>query len=213
MFGITDLVTFLIGTIIIVLLPGPNSMYVMTAAARDGFKHGFAGALGIFTGDSILMVLSVAGVASLIQTTPVLFFILKYLGGGYLAWLGLGLLKNAYRRIEPAELDVTTGHLTHQHSRPFRTALTISLLNPKAILFFISFFIQFVDTAYDEPLLSFLILGILVQIVSQIYLATIICLAVFTKNSLTDGHWLGRLAKALAGSAFVGYGIKMAISN
>jgi len=213
MFGITDLVTFLIGTIIIVLLPGPNSMYVMTVAARDGFKHGFAGALGIFTGDSILMVLSVTGVASLIQTTPILFFILKYLGGGYLAWLGFGLLKNAYRRIEPAELDVTTGRLTHQHSRPFRTALTISLLNPKAILFFISFFIQFVDPEYDEPLLSFLILGILVQIVSQIYLATIICLAVVTKNSLTERHWLGRLTKALAGSAFVGYGIKMAISN
>jgi leucine efflux protein len=213
MFGITDLVTFLIGTIIIVLLPGPNSMYVMTVAARDGLKHGFAGALGIFTGDSILMILSVAGVASLIQTTPLLFFILKYLGGGYLAWLGFGLLKNAYQRIERAELDATTERLTHQHARPYRTALTISLLNPKAILFFISFFIQFVDPAYDEPLLSFLILGILVQIVSQIYLATIIGLAVFTKNSLTQGHWIGRLAKALAGSAFVGYGIKMALSN
>ena len=213
MFGITDLVTFLIGTIIIVLLPGPNSMYVMTVAARDGLKQGFAGALGIFTGDSILMILSVAGVASLIQTTPILFFVLKYLGGGYLAWLGFGLLKNAYQRAERVELDTTTERLTHRHARPYRTALTISLLNPKAILFFISFFIQFVDPAYDEPLLSFLILGILVQIVSQIYLATIICLAVFTKNSLTQGHWIGRLAKALAGSAFVGYGIKMAISN
>ena len=213
MFGITDLVTFLIGTIIIVLLPGPNSMYVMTVAARDGLKQGFAGALGIFTGDSILMILSVAGVASLIQTTPILFFVLKYLGGGYLAWLGFGLVKNAYRRIEPNELDVATERLTHRHAHPYRTALTISLLNPKAILFFISFFIQFVDPAYDEPLLSFLILGILVQIVSQVYLGMIICLAVFTKNSIAQGHWIGRLAKALAGSAFVGYGIKMAISN
>ena len=213
MFGITDLVTFLIGTIIIVLLPGPNSMYVMTVAARDGLKQGFAGALGIFTGDSILMILSVAGVASLIQTTPTLFFVLKYLGGGYLACLGFGLVKNAYRRIEPDELDAATERLKHRHARPYRTALTISLLNPKAILFFISFFIQFVDPAYDEPLLSFLILGILVQIISQVYLGTIICLAVFTKNSIAQGHWIGRLAKALAGSAFVGYGIKMAISN
>jgi len=213
MFGITDLVTFMVGTIIIVLLPGPNSMYVMTVAVRDGLRHGFAGALGIFTGDSILMVLSVAGVASLIQTTPFLFFILKYLGGGYLAWLGFGLLRNAYQRTNTEAVDTTTERLTHRHSRPFRTALTISLLNPKAILFFISFFIQFVDPEYDEPLLSFFILGILVQIVSQIYLASIIGLAVFTKNSFTTGHWVGRIAKALAGSAFVGYGLKMALST
>ena len=213
MFGITDLVTFMVGTIIIVLLPGPNSMYVMTVAARDGLRHGFAGALGIFTGDSILMILSVAGVASLIQTTPVLFFILKYLGGGYLAWLGFGLLRNAYQRTNTEAVDTTTERLTHRHSRPFRTALTISLLNPKAILFFISFFIQFVDPEYDEPLLSFFILGILVQIVSQIYLASIIGLAVFTKNTFTTGHWVGRIAKALAGSAFVGYGLKTALST
>jgi len=62
MFGITDLATFFIGTVIIVLLPGPNSMFVMTVAARDGLRAGFSGALGIFAGDSILMMLSVAGV-------------------------------------------------------------------------------------------------------------------------------------------------------
>src|SRR6056300_778608 len=93
MFGITDLITFLIGTVIIVLLPGPNSMYVMTVAAKDGLRPGFYGAAGIFTGDAILMILSVAGAASLIQTTPFLFALLKYAGGGYLAWLGFGLIR------------------------------------------------------------------------------------------------------------------------
>lgn len=211
MLGITDLFTFLIGTIIIVLLPGPNSMFVITVAAKDGAKAGFAGAAGIFTGDAILMILSVAGAASLILTTPWLFAVLKYAGGGYLAWLGFGLLKSAWqsRHLKPDE----TPTLPKSRAHPFRTALTISLLNPKAILFFISFFIQFVDPNYDQPLLSFLLLGCLVQIVSQIYLTTVILIAVYGKAKLAKNHTLARIAKTLAGSAFLGYGLKMALSR
>jgi leucine efflux protein len=213
MFGITDLATFFIGTVIIVLLPGPNSMFVMTVAARDGCRAGFSGALGIFAGDSILMMLSVAGVASLIQTTPILFMTLKLFGGGYLAWLGFGLLKHAFDKQTALAEQSSTDHLHHKRSKPFRTALTISLLNPKAILFFISFFIQFVDPSYDQPLVSFFILGCLVQIVSQIYLASVISIAVYTRRRLNQGHWFGRLGKALAGSAFVSYGLKMALTS
>lgn len=214
MFGITDLITFLIGTIIIVLLPGPNSMYVMTVAAKDGIRPGFYGAAGIFTGDAILMILSVAGAASLIQTTPFLFALLKYAGGGYLAWLGFGLLRSALSRAETSELesDTDVGRIKSR-AHPFRTALTISLLNPKAILFFISFFIQFVDPAYDQPLLSFFLLGCLVQVVSQIYLASVICIAVYSKAKLQGSQRIARIAKGLAGSAFFGYGLKMALDR
>ena len=88
MFGMTDLATFFIGKVFIVLLPGPDSMFVMTVAARDGLCAGFSGVMGIFAGDSISMMLSVAGVASLIQTTPILLMSLKLFGGGYLTWLG-----------------------------------------------------------------------------------------------------------------------------
>jgi leucine efflux protein len=214
MFGITDLITFLIGTIIIVLLPGPNSMYVMTIAAKDGIRPGFYGAAGIFTGDAILMILSVAGAASLIQTTPFLFALLKYAGGGYLAWLGFGLIRSALSRAASSELtdNVPVGRLKSR-AHPFRTALTISLLNPKAILFFISFFIQFVDPAYDQPLLSFFLLGCLVQVVSQIYLASVICIAVYSKAKLQGSQGIARIAKGLAGCAFFGYGLKMALDR
>ncbi len=214
MFGITDLITFLIGTVIIVLLPGPNSMYVMTVAAKDGLRPGFYGAAGIFTGDAILMILSVAGAASLIQTTPFLFALLKYAGGGYLAWLGFGLIRSALSRGESADsdADAPAGRLKSR-AHPFRTALTISLLNPKAILFFISFFIQFVDPAYPQPLFTFFLLGCIVQVVSQIYLASVICIAVYSKAKLANSRRIARVAKGLAGSAFFGYGLKMALDR
>lgn len=93
-FGITDLATFIAGTIVIVLLPGPNSLYVMSVASRFGVAAGYRGACGIFAGDTVLMVLSATGAASL-RSNPLVFMVAKYTGAAYLAWMGFGLLRSA----------------------------------------------------------------------------------------------------------------------
>jgi len=216
MFGIVDLTTFIIGTIVIVLLPGPNSMYVMTVAARRGTLAGFQGALGIFFGDLTLMLLSVGGVASLIQTTPMLFTLLKYAGAAYLVWLGFGLLRSLFiSETEAAHLVEGKGlsESVKGERHPFKVALFVSLLNPKAILFFVSFFIQFVEPGYAEPLLTFTLLGVIVQIISQTYLAAIIFIAVYFKQRLSAGSRLAKVSKAGAGTMFVGYGAKLALAS
>lgn len=86
MFGITDPATYLIGTIFIVLLPGPNSLYVLSVAASRGIRAGYQGALGVFVGDAVLMTLAATGMAAVLKAYPVLFWGLKYVGAGYLAW-------------------------------------------------------------------------------------------------------------------------------
>ena len=98
MFGITDLGTYLLGTIAIVLLPGPNSMFVLSVAARRGVRAGYAGAAGVFVGDAVLMLLTALGAASLLRAVPALFIVIKVVGAGYLTWVGLGLLRNAWQR-------------------------------------------------------------------------------------------------------------------
>src|SRR5579859_3051847 len=98
MLGITNIWTYLIGTVAIILLPGPNSMYVLSVAARRGIKAGYAGACGVFLGDGVLMTLSAAGVASLLRAEPRLFTVVKYAGAAYLCWLGFGMLRAAVRR-------------------------------------------------------------------------------------------------------------------
>lgn len=82
--GITNVWTYLIGTVAIILLPGPNSMYVLSVAARRGVRAGYAAACGVFIGDAVLMTLSAAGVASLLRAEPALFMVVKYAGAGYL---------------------------------------------------------------------------------------------------------------------------------
>lgn len=209
MFGITDLATFVLGTIVIILLPGPNSLYVMAVASRRGIAAGYRGACGIFVGDSVLMLLATTGVASLLHAQPWLFLLLKSAGAAYLGWLGLLLLRAAitgWRQRGVAQACEPVA----DHSRPFRTALLISLLNPKAILFFVSFFIQFVDPDYPHPALSFLLLGLIVQLCSAAYLS----LLIFSGARLA-GHFRQRPRLAAAttggvGGLFIAFGAKLA---
>ncbi|OJU89436.1 MAG: leucine efflux protein LeuE, partial [Acinetobacter sp. 38-8] len=175
MFGITDLTTFIIGTILIVLLPGPNSLYVMSVASRYGIRTGYAAACGVFTGDSILILCTILGAASLLKAFPILFVVLKLTGACYLAYLGFKLLQSAYQTWNKPPHPTEMADLPRlDQIHPYRTALSISLLNPKAILFFLSFFLQFVQPNYAYPALSFLILAIIVQLVSFTYLTALI---------------------------------------
>ncbi|MGB8941603.1 MAG: LysE family transporter, partial [Streptomyces sp.] len=95
MLGVTDLPTYLAGLALIILLPGPNSLYVLSVAARRGVRTGYTAAAGVWCGDTVLMTLSAAGVASLLHANAVLFGIVKYAGAGYLTWLAIGMLRAA----------------------------------------------------------------------------------------------------------------------
>ncbi|HEY9437544.1 MAG TPA: leucine efflux protein LeuE, partial [Streptomyces sp.] len=181
MLGVINLPTYLVGLVLIILLPGPNSLYVLSVAARRGVRTGYVAAAGVFTGDTVLMTLAALGAASLLQTSPVLFAIVKFAGAGYLTWLAVGMLRAAksmwrHRHQRVAELTdednapVPAG----ERERPYRRAVMVSVLNPKAILFLISFFVQFVDPGYAYPALSFLLLGTLLQIGSFLYLSVLI---------------------------------------
>jgi leucine efflux protein len=213
-YGITDLTTFILGTIFIVLLPGPNSLYVMTVASRFGVGAGYRGACGIFAGDTVLMILSATGVASLLHASPAIFMVLKYAGAAYLAWIGVGLMRMAVvmwraRMTEEAVVEAPVPNV----ARPFRTALVISLMNPKAILFFVSFFIQFVDPAYPYPALSFAILGVIVQLSSALYLSVLIVGGAHLAEQFRRRRRLSSGATGVVGAMFAAFSVKLATAT
>ena len=212
-YGITDLATYVLGTIFIVLLPGPNSLYVLSVASQRGVRAGYLGACGIFAGDAILMVLAATGVASLLQASPTLFMVLRYLGAGYLAWLGVGLLGSAWRTWQARQQVVEAATSAVDATRPFRAALVICLINPKAIMFFVSFFIQFVDPGYAYPALSFAILGVLFQILSALYLSAVILGGAHLARRFRGRQRLAAGASAAVGAMFLGFGAKLAKST
>src|SRR6478735_8392345 len=158
MLGVIDLPTYLAGLVLIVLLPGPNSLYVLSVAARRGVRTGYVAAAGVWTGDTVLMTLSALGAASLLQTTPLLFAVVKYAGAGYLTWLAIGMMRTAVsmwreRHQRAAELTEESAAPAAGVEHPYRRALVVSLFNPKAILFLISFFLQIVSFLYLSALI------------------------------------------------------------
>ncbi|OYT88156.1 MAG: leucine efflux protein LeuE [Burkholderiales bacterium PBB6] len=211
MLGITDLGTYVLGTIAIVLLPGPNSLFVLSVAARRGVRPGYAGACGVFLGDAILMLLAALGAASLLKAVPALFLVIKVVGATYLGWLGVQLLIGAWRRWRGEVSADTTAAL--DLSQPFRKALFISLLNPKAILFFVSFFIQFVDPAYPQPALTFLGLGLIAQTCSAVYLSVLIFAGARLSAAFAARRRTASLAASGVGALFLGFGAKLATAS
>ncbi|MER5931603.1 leucine efflux protein LeuE [Streptomyces sp. NPDC002054] len=217
MLGVIDLPTYLAALVLIIVLPGPNSLYVLSVAARRGVREGYRAAAGVFTGDAVLMLLTAVGAGALLQTSPVLFGIVKLVGAGYLGWMAFGLLRAAVamwrdRRARQEELLAEPQPAASAAERPYRRALVVSLLNPKAILFLLSFFVQFVDPGYAYPALSFLLLGTLMQLGSFLYLSTLIFTGTRLSAAFRRRKRLSAGATSAAGVVFLGFAAKLAVS-
>ncbi|MEV0233533.1 leucine efflux protein LeuE [Nonomuraea sp. NPDC050786] len=210
-FGITNFWAYVVGAFLIILLPGPNSLYVLSFAAQHGVRRGYRAAAGVFLGDTVLMFLAAAGAASLLRSNPLLFTIVKYAGAGYLAWIGFQMIRGAWRSRTAAEEKPQVK--AERQPRPFRKALLISLLNPKAILFFVSFFIQFVDPSYATPALSFLILGAVIQVFSFLYLTALIFGGTFLATQFRRHRKLSAGLTSGVGALFLGFGAKLATTS
>ncbi|AZN35684.1 leucine efflux protein LeuE [Iodobacter ciconiae] len=206
MFGITDLSSYLLGTFFIVLLPGPNSIFTLSVAAKLGVRAGYAAAAGIVTGDLILMLLASVGVASLMHTHPATFDMVRYAGAAYLAWMGFKMLLAKPQAGNNAPMEAPSGHI-------YKQALSISLVNVKAILFFMAFFPQFVDPAYDRIPLTFAILGMIVQAVSLAYLTFLIFAGAGLSRRLAGKQWLSRWLARLTGVLFISFGARLALTH
>ncbi|RVU86315.1 leucine efflux protein LeuE [Leucothrix sargassi] len=216
-YGVINYMTYIIGTILIVLLPGPNSLYVLAISAQKGVRYGWSAACGVFVGDSILMFATAAGAVTLLNNYPVLFQIVQYAGAAYLSYIGFRLMQAAWKswQLRHELPDAIQMEVQKDVSRgePFTKALIVSLLNPKAILFFISFFVQFVNPSYAQPAVPFLILALTLQFFSAIYLGMVIYGGSYLADSFRKRRRLTAATSAATGTAFMGFAVKLATAT
>ena len=215
-YGVTDIWTYVIGAIGIILLPGPNSLFVLSVATARGVRAGYQGAMGVFLGDTILLALVGLGAAGLLRTHPALFMVVKYAGAVYLGWVGVNLLRAALVRWRSSPSEVQTDALPEEPAssagmqQPFRRALVISLLNPKAILFLLSFFVQFIDPQYEAPAVPFLILSAIIMAASAAYLSALIFAGVRLAQTFRRRVRLSASLSAGMGGLFMWFAAKLA---
>lgn len=215
MFGITDIYAYLLGALLIILLPGPNSLYCLSVSASQGKQAGLWAMLGILVGDTVLILATVLGVGTLLKLYPSVFFAIKLVGGSYLAYLGGRLLLGAWTTFKNRELlKGKPLKLSAQATQNyFYRALTLSLTNPKAILFFLSFFVGFVDPSYAYPLLSFFILALILQFFSFSYLMLLVVSGKTLADKFGGKPWLMIIGMLIVGVLFVGFGVNLWMSE
>ena len=214
-YGVTDLGTYVLGALGIILLPGPNSLFVLSVATARGIRAGEQGALGVFVGDTVLLVLTALGAASLLRTHPGVFMVVKYVGAAYLTWIGLNLIWGVLTRGRESSAAPTAvaadipAHMAH----PFQRALVISLLNPKAILFLLSFFVQFIDPDFATPAIPFLILSTILMVFSALYLFALIFAGARLADTFSRRKRLSASLSGAVGGLFVWFGTKLATAS
>ncbi|CNI60007.1 leucine efflux protein LeuE [Yersinia ruckeri] len=202
-YGVLYLWTYVLGAIFIIIVPGPNTLFVLKTGITRGVKEGYKAASAVFIGDAILIFFAYVGIASLIRSSPFLFTLVKMLGAIYLLYLGIKIL---YSTLVKKGASETTEAAQHT----FRKALTLSLTNPKAILFYVSFFVQFIDQSYAHTGLSFVILAVILELISFFYMSLLIFSGAALTHFLSEKKRLAKLGNSLVGLLFLGFATKLA---
>lgn len=214
MFGTVDLWTYVVASVLVILLPGPNSLYVLSVASRRGRRDGFKAAAAVFCGDSVLMIATAAGLASVFATSPLIYNLVRWAGVVYLAYLAFGLIRGGVKSWRAARrgdaVEEAPAPVASPNERPFTRALVASLLNPKAILFFVSFFVQFVDPGYAYPVLSYGVLFVIIQVLSMAYLTTLILAGDGLAQVFRRRRRLAAAGNGLVGAVMIGFATKLA---
>ncbi|ANI30515.1 leucine export protein LeuE [Yersinia entomophaga] len=202
-YGVLNLWTYVLGAIFIIIVPGPNTLFVLKTGITRGVKEGYKAALAVFIGDAVLIFCAYVGIASLIRSSPFLFTLVKMLGAIYLLYLGLKILYSTLVKKGQSEATEIVEHT-------FRKALTLSLTNPKAILFYVSFFVQFIDQSYAHTGLSFVILAVILEMISFVYMSLLIFAGAALTHFLSEKKRLAKLGNSMVGLLFLGFATKLA---
>ncbi len=201
MWGVADYGAFVVAIIVFLAIPGVGNLAIITSTGKGGILGGLAATLGVIVGDQILMWLAVAGVAAMLTANPALFGVVQYAGAVYLAYLGIRMML-----VKPGDAPV----LKMQPRRFLQQAMLITLLNPKAIVFYMAFFPLFVDPARHQGLLTFGVMALTIALLTFLYCAIVISLTHFAADRMRSNPrtavWLNRIA----GCMLLGFGVKLA---
>jgi leucine efflux protein len=204
MFGVADYWAFVVAVIVFLAIPGVGNLAIITSTSKGGIAGGLAATFGVIVADQILMWLAVAGVAAILTANPALFGFVQYAGAIYLAWLGLRMII-----AKPGDAPV----LDMKPHRYFQQAMLITLLNPKAIVFYMAFFPLFVDPARHQGLLTFGIMAATIAVLTFLYCVAVSGLTHFAAERMRANPRVSGWLNKLAGTMLLAFGVKLAVGR
>lgn len=205
MFEIQNYSSFVAAIIVFQMIPGPGTLAILNASARDGVAAGMGAVVGTLLGDLVYMVAAVAGLAAVMHAHPAIFSGLQWFGAAYLGWIGVQLLRQRVGKPQATpEARKSAGVYGRQ-------AFAVSLTNPKVMLFFVAFFPLFLRA--DASSLTLLAMMLHVTALALLYQTGLVLLGNALAHKLSALPSARKLATRLAGLALVAFGIKLALDN
>jgi threonine/homoserine/homoserine lactone efflux protein len=160
----SNIVALFSAMVVLASIPSVSVLAVSTRSATSGFIHGVFTTIGIVVGDIIFIIIAIWGLSLLAETMGSLFVLIKYLGGAYLMFLGIGLCRSKSNRLEPEEA-IESSLLSS-----FLAGLSITLADQKATLFYLGFFPAFLDLSKISYLDTSIIIAITIVAVGSVKL-------------------------------------------
>ncbi|MEN3295459.1 MAG: leucine efflux protein [Burkholderiales bacterium] len=199
--GITDVWQLIVATMVFLMLPGPGTFCVLTCTGQRGLRGGFMSLAGLILGDLVLMFLAAIGVAALLQANPMLFKGMQYLGAAYLAYLGFRLLT--------AKGGEGGAVVPFSNAADFRRGFLVTLINPKAIVFYMAFFPLFIDPATHQGSLTFVTMAAVICSCTLFYGSLLVIGGNAAARRLARNRRIAAFASRAAGIFLIGFGIKL----
>jgi threonine/homoserine/homoserine lactone efflux protein len=200
------LLAFVSAALVVVLAPGPDTMYTVTRSLADGRAAGVVAALGTATGVLIHTAAAVAGLSALLRASAHAYTLVKYVGAAYLCYLGVRLLRS-----DETFDAVTTG--TRSIVDSYRRAVTINVTNPKVAVFVLAFFPQFVPAAGRDAPVQMSILGLIYAGLSLVYLTAVALFAGRIRHHLLDSGRTRHVVQYASGSVLIGFGLRLLLEE
>ncbi len=203
-FGIADYASFVIAIIVFLLIPGPGNLALITSTSKGGVKGGLGAIFGLIAGDQVLLWAAVAGVSAVMAAYPTAFHLVQWVGAVYLAWLGIKMLL-----AKPGDAPILQIKPRHY----FRQAMFITLLNPKAIVFYMAFFPLFVDPKTHLGMVTFGVMAITIAVLTFFYGLVSVVLTTFFAERIRANPKVSGFLNKTAGIFLIGFGLKLAVSK
>ena len=207
MLQLSSVSVFLLAALGLLLVPGPAVLYIVTRSVAHGRKAGLASVLGIELATLCHAMAAAFGLSAILLASFLAFSLVKYLGAGYLIYLGIKTITS--KSASPAKDDSSTPSL----SQMFRKGFLVNLLNPKTALFFYAFLPQFVNPARGSSILQILLLGALFVVLATITDSTYAVISSGVGRMITQKAGFPRIQKYVTGGIYISLGVAAAVSG
>ncbi|WP_123043609.1 LysE family translocator [Cohnella candidum] len=202
MFGIEHYTLFLLSGILLNLTPGTDTLYILSRTVAQGKRAGILSVLGIVSGVFFHTLFAAFGLSVILMQSALAFSVVKWLGAGYLIYIGIKSLKSRANPLVLEQTERTAG------KKIYLQGLLTNVLNPKVALFFLAFLPQFIEPDRTTGVLPFILLGLTFIVTGTLWNFVLVWGSSLLTRKLRSGS-VAKYLNKISGVVFIGLGIKL----